>query len=179
MRATAFILTLGGKFQYLLDASLRCVPWEPCRASHAQRTVHPRAHGSLQSRPQPATAAGHHWPTAGAQLSADWWRRRNQRGRAEQDGLWLVGGRGERSAGCRADNGRQRESSVSSQQTAARTAPVHHSAVAFAVTSPRRLDSFTHCNTMQYCWKLQRSSAVSIHSTSVRIASLEHLVLGV
>ena len=34
-------------------------------------------------------------------------------------------------------------------------APVHRSAAAFAVTSPRRLDSFTHCNTMQYCWKLQ------------------------
>ena len=28
------------------------------------------------------------------------------------------------------------------------SAPVHHSAAAFAVTSPRRLDSFTHCNTM-------------------------------
>ena len=63
--------------------------------------------------------------------------------------------------------------------TPIQAAPVHHSAVAFAVTSPRRLDSFTHCNTMQYYWKLQRSSAVSIHSTSVRIASLEHLVLGV
>ena len=60
-----------------------------------------------------------------------------------------------------------------------RPAPVHHSVAAFAVTSPRRLDSFTHCNTMQYCWKLQRSSAVSVHSTSVRIAPLENLVLSV
>ena len=34
-------------------------------------------------------------------------------------------------------------------------------------------------NTMQYCWKLQRSSIVSVHSTSVRIASLENLVLSV
>ena len=56
------------------------------------------------------------------------------------------------------------------------TAPFHHSAAAFA-TSPRRLDSFTLFNTMQYCWKLQRSSAVSIHDTSVRIASLENSVL--
>ena len=33
-------------------------------------------------------------------------------------------------------------------------APFHHSAAAFAVTSPRRLDSFTLFNAMQYCWKL-------------------------
>ena len=58
-------------------------------------------------------------------------------------------------------------------------APFHNSAAAFAVTSPRRLDSFTLFNTMQYCWKLQSSSAVSIHNKSVRIASLENLVLSV
>ena len=32
-----------------------------------------------------------------------------------------------------------------------RAAPVHHSTVTFAVTSPRRLDSFTNLDTMQYC----------------------------